>query len=98
MFARISQFHEHTDNLDNAVRVGEEQLVPQLKAEPGYLGAQFLIDRETGHSMSITYWENRDALRASEEKANRIRRESNTLTGSETTKVERYEVALRVGL
>lgn len=98
MFARVNHFQEHADDLNDAVRVGEEQLIPQLKAVPGFLGAQFLIDRETGRSLAITYWESSDAMRASEEKANEIRQESNALTGSETTNVERYEVALRVGL
>lgn len=98
MFARVSHFQEHADNLDEAVRVGEEQLIPQLKAKPGFLGAQFLIDRESGRSLAITYWDSSDAMRDSENRADQIRQQSTRLTGSETTEVERYEVALRVGL
>jgi heme-degrading monooxygenase HmoA len=98
MFARVSRYTETADDLDEAARVSEEKLVPMVQQLPGFLGLQVLLDRDNRRSISITYWETREAMAASEEEANRIRQEGDELTGTKVVDVERYEVAFRTGL
>lgn len=96
MHARVSYFQKHTGDIDAAARVGEEKLVPQLQTVSGFQGMQLLVDRETGRSIAITYWEDEESLRASEQQADRVREEAGELAGFRAEKVERYEVVSHV--
>lgn len=51
-----------------------------------------LGDRQSGKTMGITFWENEEAMRVSEEAANRLRSESAQASGQERARVETYEV------
>ena len=58
-------------------------------------GAILLVDRQNGKAISITLWEDEQALRASDEAANALGAEAaNRIGASETPSVERYEVAI----
>ena len=62
---------------------------------PGGSGGVLLIDRESGNAMAITLWEDEAAMRASEERANELRRAaSEELGATDQPRVERYEVAV----
>src|SRR5919202_1605058 len=47
-----------------------------------------------GKTLGITFWENEEAMRASEEAASRMREESAEAGGDTIAGVERYEVGL----
>jgi heme-degrading monooxygenase HmoA len=98
MFARVSHFSEAAELIDESTRLVREQILPQIETIPGFLGVESLADRATGQTMSITYWETEDAMRASEEEANQLREQAAKLGEGEVRSVERYEVVLRVGL
>ena len=98
MFARVSHFTESAELIDESTRLVQEQILPQIEAIPGFLGAESLADRATGKTMSITYWATEDAMRASEEEANQLREQAAKLGEGEVRSVERYEVVLRAGL
>jgi len=54
-----------------------------------------LIDRESGDALAITLWADEAAMRASEERANELRRvASERLGASAPPSVHRYEVAV----
>jgi hypothetical protein len=54
-----------------------------------------LIDRESGNALAITLWEDEAAMRASEERANELRRAAAEELGAvEPPRVDRYEVAV----
>lgn len=68
--------------------------LPAIK-EAGASGGVLLIDRESGKAMAITLWEDEAAMRASEERANELRRTaSEDLGATDQAQVERYEVAV----
>jgi heme-degrading monooxygenase HmoA len=58
----------------------------------GFEGMIALVDRHSGKTLGITFWESEEAMRASEEAANRLREESSEVGGEEIAGVERYEV------
>ena len=98
MFARVNRFQDNPDNLEEADRIAEEKLVPQLETIPGFLGLLSLADRGTSQSLAITFWETEEAMRASESEADRVRSDAEKLTGAEIRSIERYELTLRVGV
>jgi heme-degrading monooxygenase HmoA len=98
MYARLNRFQDRPENLEEAERFVEQKVVPQVQSVPGFLGLLSMVDRTTGESLGITFWESEDAMRASEAEANRIRGDVSEGTGAEIRTVDRYEVTLRVGL
>jgi heme-degrading monooxygenase HmoA len=90
--ARVSMFEGSPENIDEMLRQVREQVVPQAKQQEGFKGMIALGDRQSGKTMGITFWENEDAMRASEEEANRLREDSAEASGQEQAGVERYEV------
>jgi heme-degrading monooxygenase HmoA len=68
-------------------------MVDSMKQVEGFLGALLLIDRETGNSLGLTFWESQETLKASEQVANKFRREGASTIGAATPPtVERFEV------
>jgi heme-degrading monooxygenase HmoA len=78
--------------IDEMLRQVQDQVVPQARLIDGFKGMIALGDRQSGKTMGITFWENEDAMRASEEAANRLRSESAEAGGHAEAGVERYEV------
>jgi heme-degrading monooxygenase HmoA len=95
--ARVSIFEgANPDHIDEMLRQVQEQVLPQAKQMDGFKGLIALGDRQSGKTLGITFWENEEAMRASEEAANRMREESAEATsgGQTIAGVERYEVGL----
>ncbi len=95
MHARVSIFEGPPDMIDEALRQAREVILPQAKEmDPGFKGIIALTDRQSGKLLGITFWESEEAMRASEEAANRLREESAEAGGGTVAGVERYEVGL----
>ena len=94
MHARVSIFEGSPDEIDEGLRQAREQVLPRARQMDGFKGIIALGDRQSGKTLGITFWESEDALRASEEAANRLREESAEAGGGTVAGVERYEVGL----
>ena len=90
----MSYFEGAADRMDEAIRHVREQTLPQLRQQNGFKGLIALGDRQTGESVGITLWESEEALRASEEEANRMREESAEAADETIANVKRYELAI----
>jgi heme-degrading monooxygenase HmoA len=90
MHARVSIFEGPPDQIDGSLRQVREQVLPRAKEMDGFKGMIILADRQSGNSRSITFWESEEAMRASEEEANRLREESAEASGEQIAGVERY--------
>src|SRR5256885_842310 len=92
MYARIASFEGRdaslTDQLIQRVRDAGPSSVPDAK---GFLG---LFDRNSGRSIVITLWESSDALRQSEQQANKLREQAAKSGSQRIGNVDRYEVAV----
>jgi hypothetical protein len=90
MFARVTQFRE---SVDDAIRVTSERVIPVVLDLRGSRGGFFLVNREEGRTVSITLWQDREALDASEIPIAQLRAErSQHVPGSELVDVCEYEV------
>lgn len=94
MHARVNTFEGPPDRIDEAVRNVREQVLPQLQRQDGFKGLIGLVERQAGKLIGVTLWESEEALRASEEEANRLRSESARAGDQTIAGVERCEVAL----
>lgn len=95
MFARVTTIQGPPESVDESVIVTREKALPQARQIPGFKGALTLVDRTSGKGLTITLWESEDALRTSDEAANKIRSDAvAAITGAEVVSVDRYEVAI----
>jgi heme-degrading monooxygenase HmoA len=92
--ARISTFEGSPEQIDESLRQAREEVLPQAKQLDGFRGLIALGDRQSGKTVGITFWESEEAMRASEEAANRLREESAETVEETIVGVERYEVGL----
>lgn len=95
MWARVSTYEGPPDGIDDAVDYANRQIVPKLRQTDGFRGLYALADRTSGKSMSITLWDSEEALRASEEAADRMREDSTDAARGQIANVERFEVTMR---
>jgi heme-degrading monooxygenase HmoA len=94
MHARVSIFEGSPDRIDDSLRQVREQVLPRAREMDGFKGLIALGDRQSGKTLGITLWESEEAMRASEEAANRMRTESAEASEEQIAGVERYEVGL----
>jgi heme-degrading monooxygenase HmoA len=94
VFAWVSTYTGTSDEIDEAIRQVRENVLPSVEQLDGYKGAYFLVDRQSGKSLSVTLWESEEAMRDSEEAANSLRSEVAEALGTQMVGVERYEVAV----
>ena len=95
MHARVTMISGSPDQAEQGIASFRDDTLPAIKEEIGGRGGVLLIDRESGNAMAITLWEDEAAMRASEERANELRRAaSEELGATEQPRVERYEVAV----
>jgi hypothetical protein len=71
-----------------------EETLPKARELPGWKGVIGLADRSSGRVKLITLSESADALRATEERADQLRKQTADRGGQRVTGVNRYEVAL----
>ncbi len=95
MHARVSILEGPPDQIDEGLRYMREQILPNaFQDDEGFKGALALADRQSGKTLGITFWESEEAMRATEEEANRLRSEIAQAGGETIAAVERYEVGL----
>src|SRR5262245_35341771 len=94
MNARVSSLSGTPGDLDAGIASFRENVIP-FSREEGGKGVILLVDRQLGSAIAITLWEDEEALRASEERANALRAEAaKDLGASAPPEVARYEVAV----
>ena len=92
MFARVSTFQEAPESIEESIQRTPDVL-RKAEALSGFRGMYYLVDRESGKTIAVTLWDTEEAMRASEEAANRMRADEAEATGGQIVDVERFEVA-----
>ena len=95
MHARVSTFEGGTiEQIEGGVRLLREQVIPAAQGIEGFAGVISLVDRAGGKQLTITLWESEEAMRASEEAADRLRQGAADALQAKIASVERYEVVV----
>jgi hypothetical protein len=92
--ARVSTLEGSPETIDDSVSSAQSETLPRLREVAGNVGAIGLADRRSGRLTVITLWESADALRRSEQQADRLREQAAQSGGQQIVGVDRYEVAL----
>jgi heme-degrading monooxygenase HmoA len=93
MFARVSTLSgdpQEVGQMEGQLR----QVLPSVRELAGFKGLLAMVDRSSGKSMAVTLWESEQAMKDSEDAANKIREDTAAATGEEIVSVERFEVVL----
>jgi heme-degrading monooxygenase HmoA len=93
MFARVARYRISGDQLDQAAEAFGA-VAEQVRELDGNEGGYLLIDRDNETATTVTFWESRAALEASEVRASRLRSEAIGGVEGEVVAVDRCEVAL----
>ena len=96
--ARVSRVDGDPERIDDATRESRETILPRAREMAGWNGILSLADRKTGRAVLITLWDSTESMRASEERADELRRASAEAGGGTIAGVERYEVAMAENL
>jgi heme-degrading monooxygenase HmoA len=94
MFARTTTVTARPTDINRGVRYVEDQVMPELRDIPGFVGLSTLVDRATGRCVITSSWESAQAMRASERPANAIRERSVAAFDAGDVMVDQWEVAL----
>ena len=92
--ARVSTLEGSADKIDESVGKVKAETLPKVRELEGNVGAIGLADRSSGRVTVITLWESPDALRQSEQQADRLREQAAESGGQSIAGVDRYEVAV----
>lgn len=92
MFARVSTY---TGDPDELVR-GFESARNDLQEIDGFSQAYFCVDRASGKGLTVTLWNDEQALETSAEQARQLRARATEPSAATIDSVEHYEVALTV--
>jgi len=84
--------NQSDEDVEQIVKVIRESVIPVASGMAGYQGILTLGDRKGGKGVSLTFWESEEAMRASDEAANRLRQGAAEEMDEEIAGVERFEV------
>jgi heme-degrading monooxygenase HmoA len=92
-FSRVARYRFPEERYDEAVEAFRTA-AEGLRGLDGNTGGYLLVDRDNSTALTVTFWENRAAMEASEVGASRLRNEAINAVGGEVQAVDRCEVAL----
>lgn len=93
MFARVARYQIPEDKLEEGIEAFREAAT-KLSEIDGTTGGYLLIDRDNCTAITVTFWESRVAMEASEVHASRLRSVAIAAVEGEIKAVDRCEVAL----
>jgi heme-degrading monooxygenase HmoA len=81
MYARANMMKADPAKIDEGIRHVQDTVLPAVQAVAGNRGMAMAVDRQTGAGAVVTFWEDLDALRASEDSVAPMREESSRMLG-----------------
>jgi predicted ester cyclase len=87
---RITTMEGAPAELEAAVESFRDRALPALRTMPGLCSAQLLVDRDSGRSMVIAAYENRDALVASRAGVARLRADTVATTNATVRSMQEF--------
>jgi heme-degrading monooxygenase HmoA len=95
LYARMTTIHSPAERMDEGIERVKDQVLAQMKEIPGFKGIIGLVDRNANTGVTLSLWENEQAMQQGEEEGARLRDEAAKAMKAETEPmVNRYEVVL----
>jgi len=90
----MTRFQGPVSSLEESIRIATQEAIPAAAGLPGYRGALFLVDRESGKLATLSLWESEEALRESDRTVARWRQQAADAGRVDIIAAERYEVVM----
>jgi heme-degrading monooxygenase HmoA len=94
MHVRLTTIEGSPDRMDEATRHVQEQTLTQLRQMDGFKGFVALGNRQSGKLLGVAFWEDEEALRATEAAVSGVRSGAAEAVGGSVVGVEEYEVVV----
>jgi hypothetical protein len=91
--ARVTVLTGPSDSIDDSIEKTRGDTLPKVRAIDGNVAAIGLADRDNGRVSMITLWGSADAMRSSEQEADRLRERTAEIGNQKIANVARYEVS-----
>jgi hypothetical protein len=92
--ARVSTYDLSLEKLDEGIHNFREA-IDRIRQLEGFEEALFLVDREAGQAVTITFWNNAHSMEASRVAASRARSDAARAADGEVKSTCEYEIAIR---
>lgn len=94
MFARVHVLETTPASHDEGVRIIRDQLMPWTRESTGFRGLIGLADKERTTALVITFWDDEESFRASEQAGSEFSKLTASLTGAKRRSLDDYEVTV----
>ena len=94
MHARMFAFEGSSEEIDAAVALTREEILPLERQMTGFRGLILLSDKEAQKLISLSLWESEELMLQSEESARTIVRLAAKSLGGKRLSIEPFEVAV----
>ena len=94
MNARMGWVDFQPDKADDVINHVRENVVPQYDEADGFKGFTLLLDRSNGEGIGVSFWENEDAMRASDQIGDQARAGAAEVGGGSDKGRQYFEVAI----
>lgn len=95
MHVRVLRSKGSQERIDEGIENFKRHAVPTVKSQEGYAGIRLLVNRDTGESVVVGFWENEEALQRSEEALRELRSDASARFGAEPPAIQNYEAAIQ---
>ena len=90
MYARTINAAIVPGKADEAVQIYNEQIVPMMRQQPGYVQSTLLLDRDNNQAMTISVWESKEAAEGTGEGTAYLAQALELLRGSVVPKTSQH--------
>jgi heme-degrading monooxygenase HmoA len=95
LHARMTTIHSPAERMDAGIEKVKDDILPAMRNIPGFKGIIGLVDRNANTGITISLWEDEQAMEQGEVEGARLREEAAKAMKAETEPmVNRYEVVL----
>ena len=67
MYARLTRFRLKVERVEQSIKIFNESILPAAKNQKGYCGIFLFMNKRTGESTSLSFWDSEADCQASEE-------------------------------
>ena len=94
MHARMFEFEGSAEEIEAAVKLGREEILPLERQMPGFRGLILLADKDANRLVSVSLWDSEEQMQQSEASARLLTRLGAQSIGGKRVGAEPFDVAL----
>jgi quinol monooxygenase YgiN len=94
MYARSTTTRGTLGSVDDVIAFARDEVWPAFQEMEGCVGFSMVVDRETGHCIATSAWQDRQAMRASADRVQSMRQGGTERFGMGEPEVQEWEIAV----